>query len=166
MDELLLVDNSMPCKMCRTNDIQTVINSIILLRIFVCFVAMQTLVYYMASTDVKTILFRERTSYPSGERICSSDAPSQIQHGVRSKGACSLWCLQESRCSAVNWRQTNTCEMFFFHTYRFIKVLGCVHLFKGEKTVFLNTLTRVFVVHAILSGPTGQDNAKSKFTLY
>ena len=66
---------------------------------------------------------------------CAFEIPSRVFTGVgsgMSKVTCALLCLGESGCRGVNWKEPNSCELFFYTIYSFVAVKDCIYFSPGE----------------------------------
>ena len=83
-------------------------------------------------------LWRRDSRFPTvtnnitGQKMCASGGGSGIVSGVRYKGGCVLYCLEQNRCSGVNWKPPETCEAFSLQPLNMTAVNGCHYYSRGE----------------------------------
>ena len=73
--------------------------------------------------------------------MCSLEDPSLVLNNVRSNIECVLLCQGDPRCSGVNWKEPNVCEMYFNQSSKYGRTPSCSYFTTGEHsnlTIFLH----------------------------
>ena len=63
--------------------------------------------------------------------VCFADTPSSVFDETISKTSCALLCMGDSSCRGLNWKETNTCELFDYVPTRLIVAQNCTYFGPG-----------------------------------
>ena len=86
--------------------------------------------------------FRTYKNNSSDEILCLTGNPLAVQDKVRSRIQCTKRCLENPRCSGVNWKEPSTCELYTSIEGTFDTVTGCTYMSEQFTFEYSNILTK------------------------
>ena len=88
----------------------------------------------------------------TNQPVCTIEKPNLVFRGVRSKIKCSAMCEGDVRCTGVNWRDPNICELFFVYPKSFGTAKDCTYFSPSKQYLFNKIIMSLFDLKIAMSG--------------